>query len=260
VTDPATRRGSPHRHGSPRDYLVAFLVATILALFARTFLVQAFRIPTPSMEPTLLVGDHLLVDKSVYGSLRTGGVRGGAAAPGWLPARGVRRGDVVVFRSPVEPGRDLVKRCLGLPGETVAVRDGGVWIDGRPLAEGGYRHPGGGAVDALTGGGWGFGPVVVPAGTYFCFGDHRDASLDSRAWGPVPASAVVGRALLIYASCENAPSGDAPSGDAPSGDAPSGDAPSNAGKGIWGKIVQTLDTLFGWVQRCRWERTLRPVK
>jgi signal peptidase I len=249
VTDPATRRGSGHAFGA-RGYFVAFLVAIILALFTRTFLVQAFRIPTPSMEPTLRVGDHLLVDKFIYGSLRTG-----SAAPAWLPARGIRRGDVVVFRSPVDPGRNLIKRCLGLPGETVAGRGGGVWIDGRPLAEEGYRHPGGGAVDAEADGGWDFGPVVVPAGRYFCFGDHRDASLDSRAWGPVPASAVVGRALLIYASC-----GDDPCRDDPSGDDPSGNDPSGAREGVWGKIVQTLDTLFGWVWRCRWERTLRPVR
>lgn len=187
---------APHR-STPRTLLETLLVALVFALWARTFLVQAFSIPTPSMEPTLRVGDHVLVNKFVFRAAD------GAPLARLLPAREVRRGDVVVFRSPDDPRRDFVKRCLGLPGDRVEIRDKQLLLDGRPLDEGGWKvHR-----DATTYGDGDaagarrrdqYGPRHVPAGHLFCLGDNRDESNDSRFWGPVPRGAVKGRALLVY--------------------------------------------------------------
>ncbi len=176
------------------DPLVA---AVIFALFARTFLFQAFAVPSPSMEKNVLTGDRLLVNRFLYAPF---------AAP-WAalqPGRAVRRGDVVVFRFPGDPRRDFIKRVVGLPGETIAIRDRAVSIDGRPLEEPYVFHaddrvwPDDAGVpeerrrrDQLA-------PLRVPDGAYYVMGDNRDDSSDSRSWGPVPASHFIGRALFVY--------------------------------------------------------------
>ena len=116
-----------------REYFESIVIAVILALFVRTWAVQAFKIPTGSMENNLLVGDHLLVNKFIFGPSLTGAERS------LLPMRGIRRGDVVVFKYPEEPERDFIKRVIGLPGETVELRDKKVHIDGQPLREGEAR-------------------------------------------------------------------------------------------------------------------------
>src|SRR5512136_608748 len=120
---------SPFQKSTIREYLESIVIAVILALFIRTFVVQAFKIPTGSMENNLLIGDHLLVNKFVFGPTVTSLER-------WLfPVRRLRRGDVVVFKFPEQPERDFIKRLIGLPGETLEVRDRRVYIDGRPINE-----------------------------------------------------------------------------------------------------------------------------
>lgn len=183
-----------------REYFESIVIAVILALFIRTFVVQAFKIPTGSMEPNLLVGDHLLVNKFVFGPT-TGGFERGV-----LPMRAVRRGDIVVFKYPEEPDRDFIKRVIGLPGETLEVRQRQVLINGEALDEP-YAHflfpvaadDNGGDVRSR------YGPVTVPDGHLFAMGDNRDNSQDSRYWGFLPLSYVKGRALMVYWSFEAPP-------------------------------------------------------
>jgi signal peptidase I len=191
-----------------REYFESIVVAVILALFIRTFVVQAFKIPTSSMEPNLLVGDHLLVNKFAFAPTATGAERA------VLPLRDIRRGDVVVFKYPEDPERDFIKRVIGLPGETLELRSRQIFINGTPIAEA-YAHymfPVNGASEGAS-----FdvreryGPVTVPEGQLFVMGDNRDNSQDSRYWGFLPRHYVKGRALMIYWSFEP-PEVEAPGG------------------------------------------------
>jgi signal peptidase I len=172
----------------------------ILALFVRTWVVQAFKIPTGSMENNLLIGDHLLVNKFVFGPT------GGALEHHVLPVREPRRGDVVVFKYPDEPDRDFIKRVIGLPGETLELRSKKVYINGQPLEES-YVHFLEGARESQEITSFDvrerYGPVKVPDGQYFVMGDNRDNSQDSRYWGFLPRSYIKGRALMIYWSYES---------------------------------------------------------
>jgi signal peptidase I len=186
-----------------REYLESVVVAVILALFIRTFVVQAFKIPTGSMVPNLLIGDHLLVNKEVYSPSL------GPWESAILAKRPIRRTDVVVFKYPEDPGRDFIKRVIGLPGETVEVRDKTVLINGKPLVEpyAHFRDEPLGAEDPEFGlpvetTRPGYGPETVPAGELFVMGDNRDNSRDSRYWGFLPIDQVKGRALLVYWSYE----------------------------------------------------------
>ena len=183
-----------------REYFESIVIAVILALFVRTWVVQAFKIPTGSMENNLLIGDHLLVNKFVFGPTAT--------APEFkvLPVRDIRRQDVVVFKYPDEPERDFIKRVIGLPGETLELRSKKVYINGQPLDEP-YVHflePASTAQEVTS-----FdvreryGPVRVPEGHYFVMGDNRDNSQDSRYWGFLPRHYIKGRALMIYWSYES---------------------------------------------------------
>ncbi len=175
-----------YRKSTAREYFESICVAVILALFVRTFVFQTFKIPSGSMEDTLLVGDHLIVDK--FGS------------------RPLDPGHVVVFKSPEQPETDLIKRVIGLPGETVELRGRTVYIDGQPLTEPYTRFMLSGSVldEAALGGGGdvrrSYGPVTVPAGHYFMMGDSRDNSRDSRYWGFMPRTHLRGRALFVYFS------------------------------------------------------------
>ena len=192
-----------------REYFESIVVAVILALFVRTFVFQAFKIPTGSMKPNLLVGDHLLVNKFAFGPTATGAERT------LLPARDVRRGDVLVFKFPEDPERDFIKRVIGLPGESLELRNQTVYVNGAPLMEpyAHYLFPA--AADGEGPSGdvrRKYGPVTVPSGHYFMMGDNRDDSQDSRYWGFLPAHYVKGRALFIYWSFETPEDGAAPSG------------------------------------------------
>ena len=175
-----------------REYFESLVVAGILALFVRTFDFQGFKIPSGSMEPNLLIGDHLLVNKMVFGPV------GSSLERAVMPVRSVVRGDVLVFKYPEEPTRDFIKRVVGLPGETLELKGTQVYINGQPLSEP-YalyqRLP-----DMLLPGDVrrAYGPVTIPEGHYFMMGDNRDDSQDSRYWGFLPSGHIKGRALFVY--------------------------------------------------------------
>src|SRR5438552_13050847 len=185
-----------------REYFESIVIAVILALFLRTFVVQAFKIPTGSMEENLLIGDHLLVNKFVFGPTASRLERA------VLPVGTLARGDVVVFKYPVEPDRDFIKRVIGLPGETIEVKEKKVYINGRPLEEH-YVHflaPPSAPSELHEVTSFDvrerYGPVTVPPNQYFVMGDNRDNSQDSRYWGFLPRGFVKGKALIIYCSYE----------------------------------------------------------
>ena len=184
-----------------REYFESIVIAVILALFVRTWVVQAFKIPTGSMENNLLIGDHLLVNKFIFGPTPL------AIGRATLPVRQPRRGDIVVFKYPEEPDRDFIKRIIGLPGETVELKAKKVYINGQPIDEP-YVHfltPPSSDLQEVTSSDVRerFGPVTVPADHYFVMGDNRDNSQDSRYWGFLPRDYIKGRALLIYWSYES---------------------------------------------------------
>ncbi|HUR34322.1 MAG TPA: signal peptidase I [Vicinamibacterales bacterium] len=189
------------RKSTLREYFESIVIAVILALFIRTFVVQAFKIPTGSMENNLLIGDHLLVNKFVFGPSASGLERA------VLPMGVIRRGDVVVFKYPEEPERDFIKRIIGLPGDTIELKQKKVYVNGTPLDEP-YVHflepPSGGPASEVTSLDVreNFGPVTVSPDHYFAMGDNRDNSADSRYWGQLPRDYIKGKALLIYWSYE----------------------------------------------------------
>ena len=190
------------KKSSVREFFESIVIAVILALFIRTFIVQAFKIPTGSMEENLLIGDHLLVNKFVLGP---------TASPlerALLPVGTVKRDDIVVFKYPEEPDRDFIKRVIGLPGETVEVREKKVYINGKALDEPfvHFLQPPASpsefhevtSSDVRER----YGPVTIPPNQYLVMGDNRDNSQDSRYWGFLPREYIKGRALVIYWSYE----------------------------------------------------------
>jgi signal peptidase I len=203
---------TPFKKSTAREYFESIVIAVILALFIRTFVVQAFKIPTGSMEENLLIGDHLLVNKFASGPVMSSIERA------ILPMGTIQRGDIVVFKYPEEPERDFIKRVIGLPGDTIEIRDKKVYVDGSPLEEpyAHYLDPAAGHPDLSETTSLDvrdrYGPVTVPANHYFVMGDNRDNSQDSRYWGFLPAHFVKGRALMIYWSFEAPDSGSAVTG------------------------------------------------
>jgi len=189
------------RKSTAREYFESICVAVILALFVRTFVVQAFKIPTGSMENNLLIGDHLLVNKFVFAPTLT------PTENALLPIDPIRRGDILVFKYPEDPERDFIKRVIGLPGETIELKDKKVYVNGKGLEEP-YVHflfP----FDPSSSGDAGvvdfdvrrnYGPVTVPEDHFFMMGDNRDNSQDSRYWGFLPRDYVKGKALFVYFS------------------------------------------------------------
>jgi signal peptidase I len=183
-----------------RENIEAIVIAVVLALFIRTFVVQAFKIPSGSMEPTLLVGDHILVNKFIYGlSIPFTGKK-------FLQYNTPRRGDVIVFIYPVDSSKDFIKRVIGVEGDTIEIRNKQILINNAPYIDshGVYsderilREWDASAVrDNL-------GPLQIPPGQLFVMGDNRDKSYDSRFWGFVDSSKVRGKAFLIYWSWERA--------------------------------------------------------
>jgi len=188
-----------------REYFESIVIAVILALFIRTFIVQAFKIPTGSMENNLLVGDHLLVNKFVLGPTASPVERA------LLPFATIHRGDVVVFKYPEEPDRDFIKRVIGLPGETLELRDKHVYINGQGLDEP-YVHyllPPASQSEFSEATSFDvrerYGPVTVPVDQFFVMGDNRDNSQDSRYWGFLPREYIKGKALFVYFSFAEEP-------------------------------------------------------
>ncbi|HYO77121.1 MAG TPA: signal peptidase I, partial [Thermoanaerobaculia bacterium] len=170
----------------------------IFVNFARIFVFQAFKIPTPSMEDNLKVGDHLIVNKFIYGP------KGDGPLASLFPLRDVKRGDIIVFRFPENPEIDYVKRVVGLPGDVVTIQSKKVSVNGVPLEEPYtlYDDPGvypdEEALPAAYRSRDHFGPFKVPDDQYFAMGDNRDHSSDSRFWGGVPRSLIKGRAFMVY--------------------------------------------------------------
>jgi signal peptidase I len=189
------------RKSTIREYFESICVAVILAFFVRTFVVQAFKIPSGSMEPNLLIGDHLLVNKFVFAPTLTSLERT------LLPIDPIRRGDIIVFKYPEDPSRDFIKRVIGLPGDTIEMRNKKVYVNGEPLDEP-YVHfiyppdDGGSSATDVSGGDLlrSFPPMMVPPDNYFMMGDNRDNSQDSRYWGFMPRDYVKGKALFVYFS------------------------------------------------------------
>ena len=196
----------PFKKSVVREYFETIVIAVVLALFMRTFVVQAFKIPTGSMEPNLLVGDHLLVNKFVFAPTLS------SAERAVLPMTDIRRGDIVVFKYPEDPERDFIKRVIGLSGETIELKDRQIRVNGRAIQEP-YAHylprPAGSAGGEVTTGDVRerYGPVVVPAGSVFVMGDNRDNSQDSRYWGFLPKENIKGKALMIYWSFDSSEGG-----------------------------------------------------
>ena len=193
---PAEISPDTRKKSARREHFESICVAVILALFIRTFVVQAFKIPTGSMENNLLIGDHLLVNKMVFGPTAT------PVEDKLIPIRDIRRHDVVVFKYPMEPERDFIKRVIALPGESIRISSKRVFIDGEPLDEPFTYYaepPGHSEIGAFFDSRRDDMPeMVVPEGHYFVMGDNRDNSHDSRFWGALPRDLIKGRALIVY--------------------------------------------------------------
>ena len=187
-----------------REYYEALLIAIIFVNFVRIFAFQAFKIPTGSMEDNLKVGDHIIVNKFIYGA------NASPLVGKLFPLRAIRRGDIIVFRYPENPETDYVKRVIGLPGDRVTIESKKVFINGRPLGEPYAVFTDEQVIPDQRQGilpePWRsrdhYGPFTVPAGHYFAMGDNRDHSYDSRYWGPVARELIKGRAFMVYWSFE----------------------------------------------------------
>jgi signal peptidase I len=220
-----------------REYFELIAETAVFVFFVLTYVVQAFQIPSGSMEPGLLVGDFLLVNKFVYANDES------ALDRSLLPRRDIRRQEIVVFKYPQNLAQDFVKRAIGLPGDTVEIKDKQVLVNGQPLTEP-YkvhgdpqvftRNGGSGSDDILRDN---YGPITVPAGSLFCMGDNRDNSLDSRFWGFVPLRNVKGRPWVIYFSY---------------------DAERDAYKKT--SLVERLKKLVRFIPKARWGRLLKIVR
>ncbi len=177
--------------GAIRENIEAILIAVVIALFIRTFIVQAFKIPSGSMIDTLLIGDHILVNKFIYG------VKIPFLDKTLIPFKSPERGDVVVFKFPEDPKKDFIKRVIGTGGDTVEVRYKKVFVNGRLLNDDHAYYPEPLTIPGLLPGD-NFGPITVPENSLFVMGDNRDHSYDSRFWGFVDLSVVKGKAFIIY--------------------------------------------------------------
>jgi signal peptidase I len=206
---PAVIAPEDHHHERPRSTIAEWTITILLLLFLTTTLVQAYVIPTGSMEDTLLIGDHLLVDKLAFAPP-------GPVSKYVLPYTDVKRGDIIVFRYPVEINQTFVKRCIGVPGDRIRVVNKQVYLNGVRLDEP-YTYHKSDYIDSFRDNFPGEpnvsvdrrasdmllnhvvnGEVVVPPNTYFAMGDNRDSSLDSRYWGFVPRENIIGKPLVIY--------------------------------------------------------------
>ena len=220
-----------------REYFETIVIAVTLALFVRTWVVQAFKIPTGSMENNLLIGDHLLVNKFVFAPAPA------ALEKAILPVDVVERRDIVVFKYPDQPDRDFIKRVIGLPGETIELRNKKVYVNGNPLDEP-YVH----FLEAAHGSSEvtsfdvreRYGPVTVPASQYFVMGDNRDNSQDSRYWGFLPRHYIKGKALMIYWSYE-------------------AEGQDYADESLGGTAKRVFSVVTHFFTRTRWERLFHQI-
>lgn len=230
---------------------IQWLCSTVvLAIFVITFIAQAFQIPSESMENTLLIGDYLLVDKAHYGQP--------GLFPWLMPYSDIHRGDIIVFRYPVNPTLHFVKRVIGVPGDRIHLFHGTVFVNEKPLNDSSFavhksgnfdsyrdNFPSGNYISPDVNSTWWVqmhnvihdGELVVPAGKFFVLGDNRDQSLDSRYWGFVPRENIIGRPLVIYWSVRQP--------DTTAGD---------------DRLERLLYTLVHLPEDARWDRTLHLVR
>ena len=225
-----------------REYLEALIVAAVFLGFTNNFVLKTFYIPSGSMVNTLLVGDHLFVNRYIFGP------RLSTLEQKLLPARDVRRGDIVIFRSPETPKIDLVKRCLGLPGDELRMVDKELFLNGQEVDDDAYVihrdtrvYPSTGASGPYSRRRDNWGPLLVPDGHLFCMGDNRDESHDSRAWGPVPLAHVKGRAVMVYWSY-------------------GGETPDGTWRGLGHRLKQLANTALGFLTKTRWKRTFKVIR
>ncbi|MGA8153536.1 MAG: signal peptidase I [Terriglobales bacterium] len=248
------------------EFLASLAAVLVTGLFIITFIVQAFEIPSSSMENTLLIGDHVFVNREQF-----------APRSRWigplLPYRQIRHGDIVVFLSPSEPGLYVVKRIIGTPGDRIHLRDGAVYRDGQKLDEPYVIHPIPGegynpceaspAACAYRDNFPAVAPsevynvtpewqltmkqniqgddLVVPEGHYFAMGDNRDVSLDSRYWGFIPQENVIGRPMFIYWSFETPPG-------------------EYMETGVGERVGNVVHKIIHFFDETRWRRTFRFVR
>jgi signal peptidase I len=250
MVDDQTELQSKPRGDSMRNSLAEWTVTIILLLFGTTTLVQAFVIPTGSMEDTLLIGDHLLVDKLAYAPE-------GPLSKFLLPYAPIRRGDVIVFRYPVDVTQTYVKRVVGVPGDRIRIRDKQVYRNGVQIGEPYVYHkteyidsyrdnfPGepntriADAAQLMLEKHVVNGELVVPPGNYFAMGDNRDSSFDSRYWGFVPRENIIGKPLIIYWSY---------------------DAPTERLATSSISLDHAIDLVQNFFTKTRWRRTFRLIQ
>jgi signal peptidase I len=250
-TPPSSTRVPRSRNSDDWMSGIQWLCSTVvLAVFVITFLAQAFQIPSQSMEKTLLIGDYLLVDKVHYGD--------GGIWSSLLPYTPIMRGDIIVFRYPVQPNQHFVKRVIGVPGDRVHLYRGKVFVNDKAVDDSAFaihkseqfdsyrdNFPAGNYISPEVNSRWWVemhnvvhqGEIVVPANKYFVMGDNRDESLDSRYWGFVPRENIIGRPFLIYWSVRS---------------------PETALSD--GKLGRLLYTLVHLPEDARWDRTFRLVR
>jgi signal peptidase I len=256
VVVPVPPRGHSRQHRTYfSEFAESLLVTILIALFGTTFILQAFKIPSESMQPTLLIGDYLLVNKFIFEGR-------GAWYEKFLPYRPIHRGDIIVFKFPFDDHQHYVKRVVGLPGDRIRIVDQRVFVNGASLAEpyvvhdpafedpfGDYFPPtsqnffrmgvrpewADQILDHVV-----RGELVVPPGRYFALGDNRDHSLDSRYWGFVDRNAIMGRPMLVYWSV-NAVASD------------------YTDRGLGGTLSRMLDTARHLGARTRWHRLFHVV-
>ena len=214
-----------------REYFELITETLVYVFFIMTFLLQSFVIPSPSMEDTLLIGDHLLVDKVAYSRSLT------PLGKLLLPQKRIERGMIVTFKAPPDMEKEFVKRVIALPGDTIRIVNKRVFLNGKPLNEPYtyFRDP-----QIENSFRDNFPDFTIPQGYYFCMGDNRDNSYDCRYWGPVPADYIIGRPWRIYWSYEST-------------------SAEYLTPGVAHKARDLFQTVLGFFQKTRWERTIRKI-
>jgi signal peptidase I len=181
-----------HKKSRLRENVEAVLVAILLALFIRTFVVQAFKIPSGSMKQTLQIGDHILVNKFVYG------IKIPYLHKTFIPVKQPERGDIIVFKFPVDPEKDFIKRVIGLGGDIVEGRDKKIYINNKLIDDSYSIRTDPNIIPQSVQKRDSFGPITIPKNYLFVMGDNRDQSFDSRFWGFVDLKVVSGKAFMVY--------------------------------------------------------------
>lgn len=212
------------KHSLFREYYEAILIAVIFASFVKVFIFQTYKIPTQSMVPTLLVGDHLIVNKFSFREMGMG------PFDALFPRKEIQRGDIIVFKYPRDPKVMFVKRAIGLPGDVIQGIQKTLYVNGTPLEDRWGRYLQKNGVARMS-----FGPIKVPDNAVFALGDNRDMSQDSRYWGPVPRDHILGAPWTIYWSYE----------------APAYDPVANLGK----KTKNLFDVFIHFFTKTRWTRS-----